>query len=78
MHHYVLVSFLEVNQTSHNDSRLAYLILQRQIEYIDGDHQNIVIPSVVMKKIREEKQKHSKNSNNIIRIVILIFLTSWL
>ncbi|CAF5226024.1 unnamed protein product, partial [Rotaria magnacalcarata] len=37
---------------------MACLILQKQIEYIDGKKENIVIPSVKMKQIREEIEVH--------------------
>lgn len=44
---------------------MACLILQKQIEYIDGKKENIVIPSVRMKQIRaqeEAKRKFSRKS----------------
>ncbi|CAF0963173.1 unnamed protein product [Rotaria magnacalcarata] len=37
---------------------MACLILQKQIEYIDGKKENIVIPSIKMKQIREEIEVH--------------------
>ncbi|CAM4812477.1 unnamed protein product [Rotaria magnacalcarata] len=40
------------------DLYMACLILQKQIEYIDGKKENIVIPSVKMKQIREEIEVH--------------------
>jgi len=36
---------------------MACLILQKQIEHIDGKKENIVIPSIKMKKIREDAEK---------------------
>ncbi|CAM4742785.1 unnamed protein product, partial [Rotaria magnacalcarata] len=40
------------------DLYMACLILQKQIEYIDGKKENIVIPSIKMKQIREEIEVH--------------------
>lgn len=39
------------------DLYIACLILQKQIEYIDGKKENIVIPSIKMKLIREQNGK---------------------
>jgi hypothetical protein len=36
---------------------MACLILQKQIDHIDGKKENIVIPSIKMKKIREDAEK---------------------
>lgn len=36
---------------------MACLILQKQIEFIDGKKENIIIPSIKMKKIREDAEK---------------------
>jgi hypothetical protein len=33
---------------------MACLILQKQIKYIDGKKENIVIPSIKMEQIREQ------------------------
>ncbi|CAF4254303.1 unnamed protein product, partial [Adineta steineri] len=40
-----------------SDLRMACKILQKQIEHIDGKKENIVIPSVQMKKIQEDAEK---------------------
>ncbi|CAF0928914.1 unnamed protein product [Didymodactylos carnosus] len=39
------------------DLLLACTILQKQIEHIDGKKENIIIPSVHMKKLREQAEK---------------------
>jgi hypothetical protein len=38
------------------DLFLACIILQKQIEHIDGKKENIIIPSVAIRKIREREQ----------------------
>ncbi len=38
------------------DLFLACIILQKQIERIDGKKENIIVPSVALKKIRESEQ----------------------
>jgi hypothetical protein len=35
---------------------MACIILQKQIEHIDGKKDNIIIPNVAMNKIREKEQ----------------------
>jgi hypothetical protein len=35
---------------------MACIILQKQIECIDGKKENIIIPNVVIKNIREREQ----------------------
>ena len=45
---------------------MACLILQKQIEHIDGKKENIVIPSIKMKQIREQEGK------SIDQIIIII------
>ncbi|CAF0933130.1 unnamed protein product [Adineta steineri] len=47
------------------DLYIAYLILQKQDEHIDGKRENIVIPSIKMKQIREQIQ----NQQNAIRFI---------
>ncbi len=37
-----------------DDLYMACLILQKQIKYIDGKKENIVIPSIKMEQIREQ------------------------
>ena len=51
------LSFLEDDFTSDIDLYIACLILQKQIEHIDGKKENIVIPSIKMKQIREQNGK---------------------
>ena len=38
------------------DLLVACMILQKQIEHIDGKKENILVPSVAMNKIREREQ----------------------
>jgi len=38
------------------DLLMACIILKKQIEHIDGKKENIAVPSVAMKKIREKEQ----------------------
>jgi len=38
---------------------MACLILQKQIEHIDGKKENIVIPSIKMKKIRDAENERA-------------------
>ncbi len=40
-----------------SDLHMACMILQKQIECIDGKKENIIIPSIKMKKIREDAEK---------------------
>ncbi len=44
---------------------MACTILQKQIEHIDGKKENIIIPSVAMKTIREKEQAGSLSRNKI-------------
>ncbi|CAF3489758.1 unnamed protein product [Rotaria sp. Silwood1] len=41
---------------SDSDLLMACTVLQKQIEYIDGKKENIIVPSVAMAKIRERNQ----------------------
>ncbi|CAF1597300.1 unnamed protein product [Didymodactylos carnosus] len=45
------------------DLLLAYTILQKQIEHIDGKKENIIIPSVYMKKVQEQAKKERTEQN---------------
>jgi hypothetical protein len=36
---------------------VAAIILQKQIEHIDGKKENIIIPNVAINKIREREQE---------------------
>ncbi|CAF3833809.1 unnamed protein product [Rotaria sordida] len=42
---------------SDSDLHMACIILQKQIDYIDGKKENIIIPSIKMKKIQEDAEK---------------------
>jgi hypothetical protein len=39
------------------DLLMACIILQKQIEHIDGKKDNIIIPSVALSKIRQKEQE---------------------
>ncbi|CAF4249609.1 unnamed protein product, partial [Didymodactylos carnosus] len=47
------------------DLFLACTILQKQIQYIDGKKENIIIPSVHMKKMRELIEKEAKEGSEM-------------
>jgi hypothetical protein len=57
---YCFVHFLGDDFVSDCDLHVACVILQKQIEYIDGEKENIVIPRLRMKYIRESEDKESK------------------
>jgi hypothetical protein len=40
-----------------SDLHMACMILQKQIEHIDGKKDNIIIPSIKMKKLREDAER---------------------
>ncbi|CAF1011820.1 unnamed protein product [Didymodactylos carnosus] len=52
---------------SDSDLLLACIILQKQIEYIDGKKENIVIPSVFMKKLAEQAEKERADKEKLER-----------
>ena len=53
--------FLDDDFVCEVDLYIACLILQKQIEHIDGKKENIIIPSVRMKQIRERNgESHTK------------------
>jgi hypothetical protein len=52
-----LFVFVEDDFVSDSDLHMACLILQKQIECIDGKKENIIIPSIKMKKIRDDAEK---------------------
>ena len=63
--HYILsyltyVTILDHDFTSECDLHMACLILQKQIEHINGKKENIVIPSIRMKQIREQQRQIGK------------------
>ncbi|CAF1202295.1 unnamed protein product [Didymodactylos carnosus] len=49
---------------SDSDLLLACVILQKQIDYIDGKTENIIIPSIYMKKVREHATKKAMETEN--------------
>ena len=52
----IRLSFLVDDFRTDCDLLIACTVLQKQIDHINGNKQNIVVPSVRMRKIREEKQ----------------------
>ncbi|CAF1118142.1 unnamed protein product [Rotaria sordida] len=54
---------------SDSDLHVACIILQKQIEHIDGKKENIIIPSVKMKKIREEAETLARQQTAPIQTV---------
>jgi hypothetical protein len=35
---------------------MAYIIIQKQVEYINGKKENIIVPSIAMKKVRDQER----------------------
>ena len=52
----ILTIIVDEDFVSDSDLLLACTILQKQITRIDGKKENIIIPNVAMRKIREEQQ----------------------
>ncbi|UJR15748.1 hypothetical protein I4U23_002683 [Adineta vaga] len=50
--------------TSEEDLYVACTILQKQIEHIDGKKENIVIPSIKMKQIREQNEARVRDQSS--------------
>jgi len=48
--------FLENDFATDCDLLIACIILQKQIDHINGRQENIIVPSVKMKMIRETEQ----------------------
>ena len=46
------------------DLFICCIILQRQIDCIGGKKENITVPSVTMKKLREQEQAGMQNENH--------------
>jgi len=70
--------FLVDDFSSESDLHMACIILQKQIEHIDGKKENIIIPSIKMKKIREEAQRKRDGMRKylITKRFVCIFLNS--
>jgi hypothetical protein len=65
-----LTFILDEDFVSDCDLLMACIILQKQIEHIDGKKENITIPSVAMKRSQESQQEcnlsaNSSNKNDI-------------
>ncbi len=56
---------LDEDFVSDCDLLMACTVLQKQIEYIDGKKENITIPSVAMKRIREKEQAGNLSRSRI-------------
>jgi hypothetical protein len=52
----IIYLYLEEDFASDSDLLIACTILQKQIDHIQGNKENIIIPSVQMKLIRERQQ----------------------
>jgi len=52
----ILIFILDEDFVSDCDLLMACTILQKQIERIDGKKENITVPSVAMKRVREKEQ----------------------
>jgi len=62
-----LTFILDEDFLSDSDLLMACTILQKQIEHINGKKENIIVPSVAMKRIRESEQAgnlSAQSSNN--------------
>jgi hypothetical protein len=57
--------FLDEDFVSDSDLLMACTILQKQIEHIDGKKDNITVPSVAMKRIREKEQAGNLSRSRI-------------
>jgi hypothetical protein len=56
------------------DLFLACIILQKQIERIDGKKENIIVPSVKMNEIRQAREAGNNTEFVFNRLLILIIL----
>lgn len=55
-----MIIILDEDFTSDSDLLMACTILKKQIERIDGKKENIFVPSVAMRKYRENMQTGKK------------------
>jgi hypothetical protein len=62
---YLFSIYLEDDFASDSDVLISCLILKKQIDHIKGNKDNIIIPSVQMKLIREGKQSGSSSVQTI-------------
>ncbi|CAF5029306.1 unnamed protein product, partial [Rotaria sp. Silwood1] len=56
---------LDDDFVSDGDLLVACMILQKQIEHIDGKKENIIVPSVTMKKIREREDARNLSRSRV-------------
>jgi hypothetical protein len=59
-----LIGILGEDFVSDSDLLMACTVLQKQIQHIDGKKENIIVPSVAMKQIREREQAASLSTNS--------------
>ncbi len=59
----ILTCIIGEDFVSDCDVLMACTILRKQIEHIDGKKENIIVPSVAMKRIREREQASSLSRN---------------
>ncbi len=52
----LFIFFIGCDFVDDSDLLVACIIVQKQIEHIDGKKENIIVPTVAMKKIRDIEQ----------------------
>jgi len=62
---YIFIFIVDDDFVSECDLLMACTILQKQIEHIDGKKENITVPSVAMKSIREKEQAGNSSRSRI-------------
>jgi hypothetical protein len=60
--HILLNSILDDDFVDDCDVLVAAIILQKQIEHIDGKKENIIIPNIAINKIRQKEQEGIYNT----------------
>ncbi len=59
---FLLISVLDDDFVDDCDLLVAAMILQKQIEFIDGKKENIIIPNVAINKIHQKEQEGIDNT----------------
>ncbi len=62
---YIFIFIVDDDFVSECDLLMACTILQKQIEHIDGKKENITVPSVAMKRVREKEQAGNSSRSRI-------------
>lgn len=73
-----MLFFLEDDFVSDSDLHIVCMILQKQIEHIDGKKENIVVPSVKMRRMREDAERAGTSISNMRSTFRIIFFSSFL